>query len=163
MEDAQEELRGIAEDMNGHVEDEVIIGDALPVEDEDDRRELRIELEGKPPSLGGSPAIDDSFADMGELEGINGDEETGDEDDGDDMELDDEDWFDDDDIDEEAFESSQRELEDSANGEFGGVEMLTPRRSFKGARNSETVKDCMWSPLFLLKGADDCPQATFWV
>jgi nuclear receptor interaction protein len=26
--------------------------------------------------------------------------------------------------------------------EFAGVDMITPRRSFKGAKNMETVKDC---------------------
>ena len=30
----------------------------------------------------------------------------------------------------------------SEEGVFAGVDMIMPRRSFKGARNIETVKDC---------------------
>jgi nuclear receptor interaction protein len=69
----------------------------------------------------------------------------------DDMDMD-EDDEDEDEVDEDEF-GDPLDLEDpdaefdgmdprSAQSEFGGVEMIIPRRSFKGARNIETVKDC---------------------
>jgi nuclear receptor interaction protein len=58
-----------------------------------------------------------------------------DEDDGD---------FDDEDIeDEDVYTGPGHALWRSADSEFGRVDMITPRRTFKGAKNIETVKDCM--------------------
>jgi nuclear receptor interaction protein len=51
--------------------------------------------------------------------------------------------FDDEDIeDEDVYTGPGHALWRSADSEFGGVDMITPRRTFKGAKNIETVKDC---------------------
>jgi len=62
----------------------------------------------------------------------------------------DEDYEDEDDYDEDEAEDEDEDGPGlvypdrrSAETEFGNVEMITPRRVFKGARNIETVKDCM--------------------
>ena len=99
-------------------------------------------------------------ADMGftgsivtEVDGLNIELEV-DEEDIDDLEEDEDDFEDDDAFDEDDDD----DMDDTAGeqgdgfcmnigaradaGEFGGVELITPRRSFKGAKNFETVKDC---------------------
>lgn len=64
----------------------------------------------------------------------------------------DEDYEDEDDYDEDEDEDEDEDGPEpglvypdrrSAETEFGNVEMITPRRMFKGAKNIETVKDCM--------------------
>jgi hypothetical protein len=55
--------------------------------------------------------------------------------------------YDDDDEDEDDEDGSMFADRRSADTEFGGVEMIYPRRMFRGAKNVETVKDCM-SPSF---------------
>jgi hypothetical protein len=63
----------------------------------------------------------------------------------------DEDYEDEDDYDEENEDDEDGPglaypEQRSADTEFGNVDMITPRRMFKGARNVETVKDCTLSP-----------------
>lgn len=66
-----------------------------------------------------------------------------------DDELDEDDMYDDDedDEDEEGIYPDRR----SGDTELGGVEMIQPRRIFKGAKNVETVKDCMLHFPFLCR------------
>jgi len=70
-------------------------------------------------------------------------------DDLDEEDEDEEDYEDDDDYDDgdEAMYPDRR----SADTEFGGVELIYPRRMFRGAKNIETVKDCTPS-LFTIEG-----------
>ena len=61
---------------------------------------------------------------------------------GEEVEEDDLDFLDgDQDIDEDqaGFENGTPRADQ---GQFSGVDLITPRRCFKGARNVETVKDC---------------------
>lgn len=85
--------------------------------------------------------VDFEFYDDDDDEGYGGfEEEFGDEyDDEDDYEGE-EDMFDD----EEGPMYPDRR---SAETEFGGVEMIHPRRMFRGAKNVETVKDCTSRPI----------------
>lgn len=76
--------------------------------------------------------FDDEYADYQDFEEEFGDEYE-DEDDYEDM---DDDMFDDEDP--PMFPDRR-----SADTELGGVEMIYPKRIFKGAKNIETVKDCM--------------------
>ena len=83
----------------------------------------------------------------------------GDDDDDDDMDTEDEDRFDSDDFDDYDEYDDDDGVDDDDFGdvyddgeedgrhwtspaEFAAVDMITPRRSFKGAKNMETVKDC---------------------
>jgi WD and tetratricopeptide repeat-containing protein 1 len=76
-----------------------------------------------------------------------------------DMDMDEEDdWEDEEDFDEddevdEDDEGGAFGAGDTRSGltEFGGVEMITPRRMFRGARNIETVKDCQFSIIKVVK------------
>ena len=45
----------------------------------------------------------------------------------------------------DMYEDDLAEMHRAEAGEFAGVDLITPRRSFKGARNIETVKDCEYS------------------
>jgi len=89
--------------------------------------------------------------DLAEDMGVDFDEEM----DFDDGEIDEDDFDEDDEDDEDDMDDEGLGLEDmdldmvdgveeplSSEGDFGNVEMILPRRSFKGARNMETVKDC---------------------
>jgi len=88
--------------------------------------------------------------DLDDLEGIDGIEDDGDPDggayydEGDEMDEMDEDGFgeyDDEDEDEDEEEDEDEQVWTSP-AEFAGVDLITPRRSYKGAKNMETVKDC---------------------
>lgn len=101
---------------------------------------------------------EDGFDDYGEDEGEDGgdmDFELYDDEDGiDDYDVyegdfrdeygeeDDYEDIDDDDYDDDGDEAMYPDRR-SADTEFGGVEMIYPRRMFRGAKNVETVKDCM--------------------
>lgn len=93
--------------------------------------------------------VDDEDDDgAGEGEGDEREEDDFDEDE----EMDEFDFEDDDDMDydEDDDEDGQGPIfpdRRSEETEFGGVEMIGPRRIFKGAKNVETVKDCTSSPL----------------
>jgi WD and tetratricopeptide repeat-containing protein 1 len=87
---------------------------------------------------GGFGGMEDDDDDMEE----DGDDDDEDEEDEDEDELDEDEFGDPLEMDEDAFDEVDPR---SAQSEFGGVEMLVPRRSFKGARNVETVKDCEWN------------------
>lgn len=73
-----------------------------------------------------------------------------------DLDMQEDDFLEDDEMDEDDFDEDDEDDEDdegplypdrrSDETEFGGVEMITPRRMFKGAKNVETVKDCKSSP-----------------
>jgi hypothetical protein len=54
------------------------------------------------------------------------------------------DEYDDEDDDEDEDVVSHYPDRRSAETEFGGVEMILPRRMFRGAKNIETVKDCVF-------------------
>jgi nuclear receptor interaction protein len=84
---------------------------------------------------GGLGGMDDDDDDM-EADGDDDDDDEEDED-----ELDEDEFGDPLEMEEDAFDEVDPR---SAQSEFGGVEMLVPRRSFRGARNVETVKDCEW-------------------
>lgn len=56
--------------------------------------------------------------------------------------YDDYDEIDDDEDDDDDFGGAYSLAQRGAPSEFAGVDLLLPRRSFKGARNMETVKDC---------------------
>ncbi|KAL7418329.1 hypothetical protein Q5752_006787 [Cryptotrichosporon argae] len=91
----------------------------------------------------------DAVSAMTEDEEIDGDDdrreldwEDEDEDEDDEFDMDeyDDDELDDDGLGDESEPDYYGPL--SAHGEFAGVALVAPRRLFKGARNSETVKDC---------------------
>jgi len=82
-------------------------------------------------------------------------EELDDPDEEDELDLEDyqehaEDMYDhDDEFDEDdEFEGYGYDARRVDEAEFAGVEMILPRRSFRGAKNVQTVKDCM-SPLYI--------------
>lgn len=85
--------------------------------------------------------------DMDDIEGIDGieDEEDADGgayyDEGDEMDEDGFGEYDDEDEDEDEEEDEDEQVWTSP-AEFAGVDLITPRRSYKGAKNMETVKDC---------------------
>ena len=59
----------------------------------------------------------------------------------------------DDDLDDDDFgdiydDGDEEERHRTTPAEFAAVDMITPRRSFKGAKNMETVKDCELSGSF---------------
>ena len=65
------------------------------------------------------------------------------------MEMDDDEDEDDEDMDDDDFGDTFDDDEEGLGGhlnagpgEFASVSMLIPRKSFKGAKNIETVKDC---------------------
>lgn len=96
----------------------------------------------------GEDDMDDvDMDDMDEMYDFDGDEDEEDEyldmDDMDEDEDDDDfgDGYNDEDEDEQIWTSP---------AEFAGVDLITPRRSYKGAKNMETVKDCEWGDLRLL-------------
>jgi hypothetical protein len=99
------------------------------------------------------PGIDDDgFGDYGDDEDGLGDFDYGDmgaddfyEDEGfydEDEDYDEEYDEDDDDSDDEGLKYPDRR---SADTELGGVEMITPRQIYRGAKNVETVKDCTFA------------------
>lgn len=92
--------------------------------------------------LGDDIAGEAGIVDMGDIEEEDFDDYQEDLDDDDD-DLDEEDEFDEDDLDDDDMDGRYDPLSDM--GEFGEVEMLTPRRCFRGARNIETVKDCKFN------------------
>jgi nuclear receptor interaction protein len=61
--------------------------------------------------------------------------------------MEEDDFDDDDEDDDEDDEGPIYPDRRSEETEFGGVEMITPRRMFKGAKNVETVKDCWFTSI----------------
>lgn len=86
------------------------------------------------PDIDDPTNIDDEFDEFDEFDDEDEDDELG------------FDYDDDEDLDPDAEEDEDMYGRVAAvrsdEGEFGDVEMILPRRSFKGARNVETVKDC---------------------
>jgi nuclear receptor interaction protein len=80
--------------------------------------------------------IDDDDEDMEDDEGLDEDEEDAGGSSDEDMDDYDDDYDDDDD--EDGTYADPR----SSEGEYAHVPLILPRRSYKGARNMETVKDC---------------------
>jgi hypothetical protein len=112
-----------------------------------DLAELRRIVEGDDDELDSLDEMDmDEMEHMGEMDDFYGDEDEEDEfdenfdddDDGNDDDMDENDGFGDgyDDVDED-------EQVWTSPAEFAGVDLITPRRSYRGAKNMETVKDCM--------------------
>jgi len=85
---------------------------------------------------------EDDLDEMGEMDDFHddSDEEEFEMDDDDDMDEDDGfgDGYDDVDEDEQVWTSP---------AEFAGVDLITPRKCYKGAKNMETVKDCKFPGL----------------
>ena len=102
------------------------------------RRLLRSSSEG--------PEIADELADLYNSEDMDLDldldaedeDDLDDEEDEDDDEMDDED----DDMDDDFGDAMDHFMPRSRSTVFDGVDMITPRRSFRGAKNMDTVKDC---------------------
>jgi len=77
---------------------------------------------------------------------------------GDEFDEEDEDEDDNEDVDDDYDDGDEAMYPDrrSADTEFGGVELIYPRRMFRGAKNIETVKDCTLSqPSYKRQYADD--------
>lgn len=166
-----DEMYGEMADLMGISEEDIAMGD-LPLEDvaealsargyDLDPGRSRAPVEGTVPPLGGPiatgvprPTRLDPHMPIYEDEDEAEDEDLDlnmnmdmDMDLDDEVDFDDEDDFDEDDEDDDEFgtddDASHHLASDprSADGEFGSVPLILPRRSFKGARNAETVKDC---------------------
>lgn len=133
--------------------DNSVMGAGVQPVEGDVPRELQIEVEGKVSNV--SELI---RSDLARLRALMEGDDDGLEEDDEDM-IDEEDDFDgfdeDDEMGDEDFdfieEADMDEDEDGEYGqvmgigEFAGVDVVYPRRSYKGARNIETVKDCTYS------------------
>ncbi len=86
------------------------------------------------------------------------------DDDDEEEEEEEDDFYEEEEIDEDDFDEDVEDVEipdapRAEEGVFGGVDMIMPRRSFKGARNIETVKDCTWALSLHSAGTISC---SFW-
>ena len=94
----------------------------------------------------GDADTDEEDDDDGEIDNDHDDEEDDEDDDGDPFDDSDNSYSinDDRDTDEEDMDADVDIYSDprSGSGEYGRVPLILPRRSYKGARNMETVKDC---------------------